>query len=243
MSEHVNTSATDLRADAVRRYCEDLLLELRLEEVPGRRIGAVLAEVRDHLESSGEDPLEAFGTPRDYATALTAGAPAPARSARALEQVRQWAGNTAGVAALLCTLEGATALLSGRPGVLTEFQVLLPALAALAAPLLVGGIARARGLAVLGAGALMTLSIGAAALALARVGPLISVPVPAVALLVPGLLVGAGWIVATVRAVDPVVDPLQGAGTVRRQRRRGGLLLAALALLLLALPVVVLAVL
>ncbi|WP_448614983.1 hypothetical protein [Modestobacter sp. URMC 112] len=48
-------------------WCEDLLLALRARDVPGAPIGEVLAEVQSHLAETGEDPREAFGTPKEYA--------------------------------------------------------------------------------------------------------------------------------------------------------------------------------
>ena len=48
-------------------WCDDLLLRLRLREVPGPRIGEVLAEVQSHIAETGEHPQTAFGTPREYA--------------------------------------------------------------------------------------------------------------------------------------------------------------------------------
>jgi hypothetical protein len=48
-------------------WCDDLLLALRLRDVPGARIGEVLAEVQSHLAETGEDPREAFGEPGEYA--------------------------------------------------------------------------------------------------------------------------------------------------------------------------------
>ncbi len=54
-------------------WCEDRLLALRARDVPGTRIGEVLAEVQSHLAETGEDPREAFGTPKEYA-AQVAGA-------------------------------------------------------------------------------------------------------------------------------------------------------------------------
>lgn len=48
-------------------YRNELLLALRLRDVPGPRIAEALAEVDSHLSESGEDPLEAFGPPRAYA--------------------------------------------------------------------------------------------------------------------------------------------------------------------------------
>lgn len=48
-------------------YRERLLLALRLRDVPGDRIGEVLAEVEAHVAETGEDPVDAFGPPRRYA--------------------------------------------------------------------------------------------------------------------------------------------------------------------------------
>jgi hypothetical protein len=48
-------------------WCDDLILALRVRDVPGARIGEVLAEVQSHLAETGEDPRQAFGTPREYA--------------------------------------------------------------------------------------------------------------------------------------------------------------------------------
>lgn len=51
---------------------DDLLLRLRLLDVPGARIGEVLAEVESHLAETGERPREAFGTPKEYAGQVAA---------------------------------------------------------------------------------------------------------------------------------------------------------------------------
>ncbi|MDH5151625.1 HAAS signaling domain-containing protein [Kocuria palustris] len=50
-----------------RRWCDDFILELRLRDVPGPRIGDHLAEVESHCIETGADPQEAFGDPREYA--------------------------------------------------------------------------------------------------------------------------------------------------------------------------------
>jgi hypothetical protein len=59
---------------------DDLLLALRLREVPGTRIGEVLAEVQSHVAETGEDPRQAFGDPKQYADEVAAalGLSAPA---------------------------------------------------------------------------------------------------------------------------------------------------------------------
>lgn len=57
--------------DTITAYRESLVLHLRLQEVPPDRIGEIVAEVESHVADTGEDPTEAFGTPRDYAAGLT----------------------------------------------------------------------------------------------------------------------------------------------------------------------------
>jgi hypothetical protein len=52
-------------------YRRDLILALRVREVPGDRIGEIVAEVESHVADTGEDPMDAFGRPRDYAASLT----------------------------------------------------------------------------------------------------------------------------------------------------------------------------
>ena len=50
-----------------RRWCDDFILELRLRDVPGARIGDHLAEVESHCIETGTDPKDAFGDAREYA--------------------------------------------------------------------------------------------------------------------------------------------------------------------------------
>lgn len=53
-------------------YQRELLLALRLHDVPGTRIAEALAEVESHVVDTGESAYEAFGTPDEYAAALSA---------------------------------------------------------------------------------------------------------------------------------------------------------------------------
>ena len=53
-------------------YTSRLLLALRQRDVPGPRIAEALAEVENHVAESGEDPEDAFGSPRAYAEEVTA---------------------------------------------------------------------------------------------------------------------------------------------------------------------------
>jgi hypothetical protein len=81
-------------------YETRLVLALRHRDVPGTRIGEVLAEVRSHLAESGESVTEAFGSPEDYAARVAAATPervtptSPARLAAVVVQA------AAGAAAL-----------------------------------------------------------------------------------------------------------------------------------------------
>ncbi|MBD8605656.1 hypothetical protein IFT73_02205 [Aeromicrobium sp. CFBP 8757] len=52
-------------------YQQRLVLALRLKDVPGDRIGEIVAEVESHVADTGEDPTDAFGTPKAYAASLT----------------------------------------------------------------------------------------------------------------------------------------------------------------------------
>ena len=58
--------------DALTSYRNDLLLALRLGEVPGPRIAEALAEVDSHVAETREDPRTAFGPPQEYAAELLA---------------------------------------------------------------------------------------------------------------------------------------------------------------------------
>ncbi|MFC7341399.1 HAAS signaling domain-containing protein [Saccharopolyspora griseoalba] len=53
-------------------YRQDLLVALRLHEISGERVGEVIAEVEAHVAETGEDPVQAFGAPREYARQVAA---------------------------------------------------------------------------------------------------------------------------------------------------------------------------
>lgn len=52
-------------------YRSDLILALRLRDIPGDRIGEIVAEVESHVADTGEEPREAFGTAAEYAASFT----------------------------------------------------------------------------------------------------------------------------------------------------------------------------
>jgi hypothetical protein len=72
------------RKSAAQAWSDDLLLALRMREVPGARIGEVLAEVQSHVAETGEDPRQAFGEPRAYADEVADALGTPRRGLGAL---------------------------------------------------------------------------------------------------------------------------------------------------------------
>jgi hypothetical protein len=104
-----------------------LLTELRLAEVPGQRIGEVLAEVDGFCADSGQTPQEAFGDPVAYAQALVAAHPPEIERGvrRYLVPTGQMFGTIAGVFALL---NGVDAVAGGERGMLTAGELVCIAL-------------------------------------------------------------------------------------------------------------------
>jgi hypothetical protein len=50
-----------------RKYRDGLTAAMQVRDVPGDRIGEVLAEVETHVAETRKDPRQAFGAPADYA--------------------------------------------------------------------------------------------------------------------------------------------------------------------------------
>jgi hypothetical protein len=53
-------------------YVNQLVLALRMRDVPGERIGQVIAEVEAHVAESRETPVDAFGSAEEYADRVSA---------------------------------------------------------------------------------------------------------------------------------------------------------------------------
>src|SRR5690554_976177 len=106
-------------------YLDDLILELRMLDVPGERIGQIMAEAENHLAESGQSPEQAFGPARDYARELWSREdrplPKPVDTKNPFAMLvngmgaRDWA---IAVVSLAVTVAGAAALLNGALGAL-----------------------------------------------------------------------------------------------------------------------------
>ncbi|HEX8497648.1 MAG TPA: hypothetical protein VF661_10695 [Actinomycetales bacterium] len=208
--------------EAVTAYCDELLMALRMKDVPGERIGAVLSETRAHLTDSGEDPVEAFGTPTEYAAALTAGTASPAPRAKVIGLLR----SVALVLGLWFAVGGGSALATGDRADVTVAPFVVAVLAAFGAPFLVGRIATGtRTSAALWGGAMLLVAT------LLGVGSAL-VDLPVLAQVHGGVLLAVGLLLVAATALgdgldpDPVVDPLTRPSDVRAQRRRTTVLLA-----------------
>lgn len=104
----------------VQTYNDELLLALRVRDVPGPRIAEALAEVHSHVAETGEDPGEAFGPPREYAVEVAAalGQPGSAPFWRAVLTWSTAAYGSAGAAGTWLLLEGVQSFASDRSGAL-----------------------------------------------------------------------------------------------------------------------------
>lgn len=55
---------------AHKKWTDAFVMELRMRDVPGPRIGDELTTVYSHCEETGESPEEAFGSAKEYAASL-----------------------------------------------------------------------------------------------------------------------------------------------------------------------------
>ena len=121
-------------AEPIDAWHRSLIGELRMREVPGTRIGDVLAEIEAHCADSHQAPAEAFGDPVEYAASI-AGPSSPAR--------RPWLARIClalrfGLmfSGILTTLSATRGLSSGESAVVTAGELLSLTLGTLAIPIM-----------------------------------------------------------------------------------------------------------
>ncbi|QGQ18215.1 hypothetical protein GC089_01685 [Cellulomonas sp. JZ18] len=202
---------------------DDLVVELRLHDVPGDAIGAALAEVEAHCLDSGQSAQEAFGDARAYGAALAAAAGRRDDEPVPLRTVVPAAVETLGIVA---TTSGAVAWLRGEPSEvhLAALVVLLAVGAGMVAItrwptpvlryLLEGSVWRI---------VLASLLVPGTSVAAALLAPEVAVELPAAPLAVLGLALLVTGTVLTLRSrarlhQDPVRSP---TATARPGRDRG----------------------
>jgi hypothetical protein len=199
----------------------DFVVELRLLDVDGRRIGDALEQVRAHCAESGESAPEAFGEPAAYARSLELPA-VPVRLAGVVGR------SLVGLAGMFLTLAALRAWQTAQPftltvGLLVEAGVVALAVG-LAARYLRAVIDRpVRAIVV----AAVLLAAGVTAVELLT-APVAQLPAPPVVAVGAALLLGTA--VAEHRAAlgetDPVVSPVDPAASARARRaaRRTGVI-------------------
>ncbi|MFG1837153.1 hypothetical protein ACGFH8_01805 [Micromonospora sp. NPDC049175] len=185
-------------------YSDQLVVALRLREVPGPRIGQIVAEVEAFTADSGQDPIEAFGPVETYSDSIAAELRSEPPTRRRTRELL-WAGPPA--VGSLVLVDGLWGVLRGDRAEITLGTAMVAVLLPLAALLLVAALTHARRWA-----SVVAASIAVASVALLWAGDrLVLVRYPAWIGLCCGallLVTGLGLVTATQR--DPVIDPRTG---------------------------------
>lgn len=219
---HRPTDAQRIAPDVDPRWVDAFVLEARLRDVPGERIGDALAEVDAHCRDSGEPAGEAFGDPGAYARAVAETYPTPRPA-----WLPHLAPLVVEIAGMVVVITAVGELARGRDvtitwGLLAMLAVLVAGcgLVALLADRVLELIVRRPLVAAVAVGAAATAVLVPSVLLLQVDAPVAVVPAPA-ALVAGLLLLGAG--IAAARGPAAAVD---GAGVDRgrvgRGRPRGG---------------------
>lgn len=200
------------------------VLELRGREVPGPRIGDLLAEVDTHCRDTGEDPATAFGDPIAYAR--------EAAGAEGTRSTSHWgvaARAVAPLAASFAVLAGVDAMAHGGSAVVSAGDLLAVALGTLAVTVLMAMLDR------VASDLRWALVLGASFTAVVLASVLWSRPV-AHAPGWPLLLGGAAVLTAALwpRAADRILDPRTGREPFGRSRAATAVLWAPVVLLAVA---------
>ncbi len=233
MSAHPPRDGSPVRIDG--QWREAFVLELRLLDVPGRRISEALVEVETHCEDTGEAVEEAFGQPGAYARELTAAIPEAERPA--LSRFRMAALGGAVMVGVLSLLSGLDAVVSHRSANISWGAVV--AVAAIGVALLFAGRALRSVVHLQG-----RITVGVAVALLLALPILTQVLLPGRALSAPAwptvllgvvLLGVSGWLLRSnaARDADLLVDPRTGTDLVPVPRWLGKLVMVLPVLTLL----------
>ncbi|SFS08681.1 hypothetical protein SAMN04487783_1140 [Agrococcus baldri] len=224
----------DLAPSVDRDWANEFILELRMLDVPGHRIGDALVTVEAHVRDSGEAVGEAFGDAIAYARQLARDEPGRAVPVTA----RSIIAAVVGLLGMFTLPAALTAWLEDTTASITAGQL---AVAALALALLLGfALAADRALRVLvrraWVGAVGTVLFLAAAIAIILALPTVVVELP------PLLLGGAGLLLLAVStalswseftADDSVLAPGEQPPSRGPGRRVAALIMPAFALVIL----------
>lgn len=213
-------------------YVNRLVVALRMRDVPGERIGQVIAEVEAHIAESREAPIEAFGPAEEYADRVLATLALPT-TRRHRQTLRGMLIGWPTTLAAMLTADGTAGLALGQqveltPGKLLLFGLLPPAAVALIQ--LIGRQERPRWPTGLGV-ALIFAGVFSVPWLLPR--PVLAT-YPAWAALTTAALVAAGTIPWAVRP-DLIIDPRDGRNRYPLPRRLILIMAAGISLPLLML--------
>lgn len=196
---------------STRKWCEDLVFELRVLNVRGTRIGDEVAAVTSHCAESGQTPQEAFGHPTDYARSLTFG-PADLDRATPADLLRYGASSILGLLGFALG-QAAFGSWQGRTDTPVTWGAIVAgailALTCVVVVALLGPILRRRWV----GGPVLTVALAG------MVGALVVLREPALLMPTVPALVGAGLLLLASVVVeytvgtpgDPVVDPVDGS--------------------------------
>lgn len=184
-----------------QKWLDEFILELRVRDVPGDLIGDAVSTVEAHLRDTGEQPVDAFGSPGDYAENLDL----PGRRA---PRGQTWILSEVALAAFTVLAFAVVALFTN-----SDFEVTGLLLALILANAVTGAVvimnldAIARSWTLWQGGLLGTAIAVTYALVIGLTPDLVLLTLPAVPVVVVTGLVSAGFIWQAVRSSDPISKP------------------------------------
>lgn len=186
-------------------YSEQLVLALRIRDVPGQRIGQVVAEVEAYTADSGQDPMEAFGPVQAYSDTIAAQL---RREPSTRGKIRDLLWGYPPAVGSLVLVDGLWGVLKGGRAELTIGDVVVATLLPLAVLLLVTALTHARPWAYYVTAGLISVVGG---VLLWAGGGLVLMRYPAwVGLACGAIMLGGGLTLVMTVNRDPVIDPRTG---------------------------------